>query len=174
MWPTYHVLEIKQLWRICESIVWRISIEKWYFLENICPSHPSTKRIHREEESNFGRNGQVPNADQRSPTDVLGRSFYCSNNLLNLILTRVVIGMTQVDKSNGIKPYVVHLKTFWCVFWVHISDNYGNKLDSKSHTCIMISYSFESKSFQQLDPIKKKSFWAWIWYLMRIFNVISC
>ena len=38
---------------------------------------------------------------------------------------------------------------------MHISDDYRNKLDEKSHACIMMGYSDESKSHKLFDPSKQ-------------------
>ena len=78
----------------------------------------------------------------------LEKIIYCSNYHLNLVLTRAVDDM---------KPSVVHLKTFGCVAWAHINDNYRNKIDAKSHDCIMIGCFDESKSYRLFDHVKQEN-----------------
>jgi hypothetical protein len=46
---------------------------------------------------------------------------------------------------------------FGCVAWAHISDDYMKKLDAKSHACIMMGYSEESKAYQLFDPVKQQT-----------------
>jgi hypothetical protein len=78
---------------------------------------------------------------------------YCENYLLNHILTRVVPSMTLVERWCGKKPSIGHLHVFGCVSWDHF-DDCRKKLDAKSHACIMMGYSEESKSYRLFDPVK--------------------
>ena len=55
--------------------------------------------------------------------------------------------MTLIEKWQGRKLYFKHLKTFGCVAWKDMSDNYINKLDAKSDACIMMGYFDESKAY---------------------------
>ena len=72
---------------------------------------------------------------------------YYKNYLLNQILMRVVCHVTPIKKWCGKKPSIGHLSTFRCVSWQHILDNWKKNLDAKSHACIMMSYSKETKSY---------------------------
>jgi hypothetical protein len=45
---------------------------------------------------------------------------------------------------------------FGCVSLAHISNDYRNKLDAKSHACIMMGYSEESNSYRFFDLVKQK------------------
>ena len=58
-------------------------------------------------------------------------------------------------------PLVCHLRTFRYVAWEHNSDAYKKKLDAKSHACIMMGYSKESKSYWLFDPIKQQTIIMW-------------
>ena len=40
---------------------------------------------------------------------------------------------------------------FGCECWAHISDNKWKKLDPKSHKCIFIGYSEDSKAYKLFD-----------------------
>jgi hypothetical protein len=53
-------------------------------------------------------------------------------------------------------PFIDRLRVFGCVAWAHISDDFRNNLDGKSHACIMMGYSEDSKSYRQFDPVKWK------------------
>jgi hypothetical protein len=56
--------------------------------------------------------------------------------------------MTPLEKWSGRKPLVGHLRTFGCIAWAHILDDKRKKLDAKSHACIMMGYSKESKAYR--------------------------
>jgi hypothetical protein len=51
----------------------------------------------------------------------------------------------------GINPSVVHVNIFGCVAWAHILDYCRNKLDAKSHDCIMMGYFEDSKAYRLFD-----------------------
>ena len=61
--------------------------------------------------------------------------------------------MTPVEKWCRKKPSINHLRTFGCVAWAHISNDYRKKLDAKSYACIMMGYY--SKSYQLFDLVKQ-------------------
>jgi hypothetical protein len=88
------------------------------------------------------------------PPHFWDEAVYCANYLLNHISTQVVPSMTPVERWCGKKPSVNHLHVFGCVSWAHISDDCRKKLDAKSHACIMMGYSEESKSYRLFDPVK--------------------
>lgn len=87
-------------------------------------------------------------------TKFWAKVVYYSDYLLNLVLTRVVSYMTPVKKCCGNKPSVGHLKTFRCIAWEHIFDAFKKNYDAKSHACIIIGHSEESKAYRLFDPIK--------------------
>ena len=64
--------------------------------------------------------------------------------------------MILVEEWNGNKSSVSLLRTFGCVTWAHINDNYRKKLDAKRHACIMMGCSDESKDYRLFDPIKQQ------------------
>ena len=86
----------------------------------------------------------------------LAEAVYYANYTLNLVLTYVFVSMTPIEKWCGKKPLVGHLRTFRCVAWARISDSSWNNIYSKSHACIMMGYSKESKSYEMFDPVKKQ------------------
>jgi hypothetical protein len=43
---------------------------------------------------------------------------------------------------------------FGCITWDHILDDKRKKLDAKSHACIMMGYSKESKAYKLFDLVK--------------------
>ena len=70
-------------------------------------------------------------------------------------MTRVVYHVTPIKKWCGKKPSIVHIRMFGFFSLEHILDDCRNKLDAKSHACIMMGYSEESKSYRLFDPLKK-------------------
>jgi hypothetical protein len=64
--------------------------------------------------------------------------------------------VTPVDKWNGIKPSIKHLGTFGFIAWSHVLDDYRKKHDAKSHACIMMCYSKDSKIYRLFDPVKQE------------------
>lgn len=88
------------------------------------------------------------------PTKFWAEVVYCASYLLNQVLTKVVGLVTPIEKWCCQNPLVNHLKTFGCVAWAHISNDCRKKLVVKSHACIMMAYSKESKSYQLFDLAK--------------------
>jgi hypothetical protein len=82
--------------------------------------------------------------------------MYCANYLLNHISTRVVPSMTPVERWCGKNPSVDQLCVFGCVVQVHIPNGCRKKLDAKSHVCIMMGYSEETKAQGLFDPVKRQ------------------
>ena len=80
---------------------------------------------------------------------------YYENYFLNWILTRVVCHVTSIKKWCGNKPSIGHLTMFGCVPWEHVSNDCRKKLDEKSHSCIMMRYSEESKDYWLFVPVKQ-------------------
>lgn len=57
---------------------------------------------------------------------------------------------------SGRKPNVEYFIIFGCIAYVHISDRGRAKLDEKSHKCVFIGVSEESKAYWLYDPNTKK------------------
>jgi hypothetical protein len=81
------------------------------------------------------------------PPGFLVEAIYCANYLLNHFLTRAIPLVTPIERWYGRKLSVNHIRVFGCVAWAHIYDDCKKKLDAKSHACIMMGYSEESKSY---------------------------
>ena len=58
--------------------------------------------------------------------------IYCVNYLLSQILTREICHVIPIEKWCGKKPFVGDLKTFGCVSWAHILDDFRKNLDANS------------------------------------------
>ena len=55
-------------------------------------------------------------------------------------------------KWNERKHDISNFRVFGSECWVHISDEKQKKLDPKSHKCIFIGYSEDSKAYRLFDP----------------------
>jgi hypothetical protein len=77
-------------------------------------------------------------------------------HLLNLSLTKFVWDVTPIEKWSGIKTSIRHLRTIKCIVWAHIPNDRRKKLDVKSHSCIIMGYSKESKAYMLFDLVKQE------------------
>ena len=62
-----------------------------------------------------------------------------------------VIRSNMIEKWNGKKPDISNFKVFGYECWAHIHDDKRKKLDPKSHKCIFIGYSEDSKAYRLFD-----------------------
>jgi len=90
------------------------------------------------------------------PTCFGGEVVYCANYLLNRTPTWVVIFVTPIDICCGKNPSFIHLGLFRYISWAHIPDDCRKKLDAKSHPCISMGYSKESKAYWLFDHVKRQ------------------
>ena len=51
---------------------------------------------------------------------------------------------------------ISHLRIFGCVAYAHVPEEMRIKLDERSHKCIFVGYSEESKAYRLYNPITKK------------------
>ena len=79
----------------------------------------------------------------------------CANFILNRVPTKVVKHVNPEEKWNGRKPDISNFKVFGCECWAHIPNEKWKKLEPKSHKCIFISYSEDSKAYRLFDPSKQ-------------------
>ncbi|GJT27321.1 retrovirus-related pol polyprotein from transposon TNT 1-94 [Tanacetum coccineum] len=56
----------------------------------------------------------------------------------------------------GLKPSVEHFKVFGCIGHVHIPAQLRTKLDARSHKCVFLDVSQESKAYCLYDPSSKR------------------
>lgn len=56
----------------------------------------------------------------------------------------------------GSKPSVEHFKVFGCIGHVHITSQQQTKLYLRSHKCVFLGVSQESKAYRLYDPSSKK------------------
>jgi len=67
--------------------------------------------------------------------------------------TSAIDQRTPEEIWSGIKPRVDYFRTFGCIAHVHIPDQKRSKLDDKSHPCILLGVSDESKAYKLFDPV---------------------
>jgi hypothetical protein len=77
-------------------------------------------------------------------------------HVLNRSLTVAVKEKTPEECWSGNKPNVEYFRIFGCIANVHIPDRGRTKLDEKSHRCVFIGVSEESKAYRLYDPKTKK------------------
>ena len=60
------------------------------------------------------------------------------------------------ERWTGIKPKVDYFRVFGSVAHVHVPIQKRIKLDDRSHRCVMLGVSEESKAYRLYNPITKK------------------
>jgi len=77
-------------------------------------------------------------------------------HVLNRSFTRSVKDMVPEEKWSGIKPKVDYFRIFGSVGHVHIPEQRRIKLDNRSHRCILLGVSDESKAYRLFNHVTKK------------------
>lgn len=77
-------------------------------------------------------------------------------HILNRCATSTLIDMVPEEVWSGIKPNINHFKIFESIGFVHIPSQLRSKLEERSHKCIFLGISFESKAYRMYDPIQGK------------------
>ena len=68
--------------------------------------------------------------------------------IMNRTPTTAVHGVTLEEKFTGRKPYLLHVKVFGCIAYVHIPDEKMIELDPSGDKCIFIGYFLQSKGYK--------------------------
>ena len=63
---------------------------------------------------------------------------------------------TLEEMWTGLKPRVDYFRVFGCIAHVHVPDQRRSKLDDKSHQCVLLGVSDETKAYKLFYPITKK------------------
>lgn len=77
-------------------------------------------------------------------------------HVLNRSFTKAVKDMVPEERWTGIKPKVDYFRVFGSIAYVHIPEQKRVKLDDRSHRCILLGVSEESKAYRLYDPATKK------------------
>jgi hypothetical protein len=80
----------------------------------------------------------------------------CSAYLLNRSPTTSLNMKVPQEAWSGTKLNVVHLRTFRCITYAHITSELRKKLADRSEECIFNGYNETSKAYRLYNPISKK------------------
>jgi len=76
--------------------------------------------------------------------------------VLNRSLTKTIKDKVPEERWTGIKPKVDYFRVFGSVAHFHVPTQKRIMLDDRSHRCILLGVSEESKAYRLYDPITKK------------------
>lgn len=76
--------------------------------------------------------------------------------ILNRSVTKAIKDKVPEERWTGMKPNVSYFRVFGSIAHVHIPVQKRIKLDDRSHKCILLGVSEESKAYRLYDPIAKK------------------
>ncbi|KAJ9542985.1 hypothetical protein OSB04_029491 [Centaurea solstitialis] len=76
--------------------------------------------------------------------------------VLNRCMSRSLDEKVPEEFWKGSKPSVEKFKVFGCIGHVHIPAQLRTKLDARSHKCVFLGISQESKAYRLYDPSSKK------------------
>lgn len=77
-------------------------------------------------------------------------------HVLNRYMSRSLDEKVPDELWTGSKPSVEHFTVFGCIGHVHIPSQLRTKLDPRSHKCVFLGVSQESKAYRLYDPSSKK------------------
>ena len=80
----------------------------------------------------------------------------CVAHIINRIPTKALTNITPEEAWSGKKPHIGYFKVFGSIAWAHILDAQREKLEPKSHKCLFVGYSEESKAYRLYDLTTKK------------------
>ena len=75
---------------------------------------------------------------------------------MNRCPTNSVKNKVPQEAWTGMNHSVLHLKSFGCVAYAHVSNELRRKLDKKGHKCIFVGYSEDTKAYKLYDPVTRK------------------
>ncbi|KAJ0444180.1 putative RNA-directed DNA polymerase [Helianthus annuus] len=77
-------------------------------------------------------------------------------HILNRCITTTLEEKVPEEAWSEHKPNVDYFRVFGCIGYLLIPAQFRSKLDPRSHKCIFLGISAESKAFKMYDPIQKK------------------
>ncbi|KAD3068893.1 hypothetical protein E3N88_36773 [Mikania micrantha] len=77
-------------------------------------------------------------------------------HVLNRCITRALDDKVPEEMWSGKKPNVEYFRVFGCIGHVHIPSQFRSKLDARSHKCVLLGMSVESKAYRLYDPEQRK------------------
>jgi len=64
--------------------------------------------------------------------------------------------MVPAKRWSGLKPKVDYCRVFGSIAYVHVLEQKRTKLNDRSHKCVLLGVSEESKVWLLYDPVHKK------------------
>ncbi|KAJ0566009.1 putative RNA-directed DNA polymerase [Helianthus annuus] len=95
-------------------------------------------------------------AEKEMPKHFWAEAVVWACHVLNRCISRSLDKMVPEEIWTGVKPSVGHFRVFGSVGYAHVPVQLRTKLDDKSHKCIFLGVSIESKAYRLYDPITKK------------------
>jgi hypothetical protein len=92
------------------------------------------------------------NVSRKLWAEAVNWAFY----LLNRCPTSSVKQMMPKEAWCGVKPLVEHLRVFGCIAHAHVPVALRTKLEDRSHCCVLLGVSEESKAYRLYNPISKR------------------
>jgi hypothetical protein len=79
----------------------------------------------------------------------------CANHILSKVPTKDFFQVTPKTKCSGRRQNIINLRVFGSQSWWHVPDEKWKKLEPKTHQCIFIGYSEDSKAYTLSNPSKQ-------------------
>jgi len=92
----------------------------------------------------------------KMPRNLWAEAAKWSVHIINRSPTAAITNKTPEECWTGNKPNVAHFRVFGCVAYAHIPDVKRIKLEDKSHKCVFLGVSEESKAYRLYDPESKQ------------------
>jgi hypothetical protein len=90
------------------------------------------------------------------PLYLWGEAIQIAAYILNHTYTCLRPDSTPYEAWFGIKPSLAHTQIFGSDAFIHVPKEKINKFDSKSHPCIFLGYSDESKMYRVWNKVTKR------------------
>jgi transposase InsO family protein len=94
--------------------------------------------------------------EAHTPRFLWAEAVNTANYLTNRSPTRANSGISPYQRLYKRPPALHHLRIFGCLAFVHIPDESRTKLEPKSHKCIMIGYSEDTKGYRCYNLVTHK------------------
>jgi hypothetical protein len=94
--------------------------------------------------------------EARTPRFLWAEAVNTENYLTNRSPTRANSGVSPYQRLYKNPPALHHLRIFGCLAFVHVHDKSRTKLEPKSHKCILVGYSKDTKGYRCYDPATHK------------------
>lgn len=82
-------------------------------------------------------------------------------NLMNRLPTRVFSYKSPLKALFPSYIFFLPLKTFGCIFFVHIPKSDDTKLDRKTLKCVLLGYVANQRGYECYHPVSRRKFVCW-------------